>query len=176
MKKIASTFVAILLFAVYTAIAQSNYSSIKNGNFNINGCSVAPVWQYAPLDAALGQNSVNSTSEYVHIFHASGVVVFERSKDGKGTGEISEVQIFYSASSDKNTPEKFYSGVLRIEKLSVNKTMTITTVRNQLKNYIESKSYLAHNYRFEKSGIYMYFEFNESETELVKICIGKDSN
>jgi hypothetical protein len=89
---------------------------------------------------------------------------------------LSEIQ-FYLAQGDTNrvTPTGFFVGKMHVENLKVTSAITPAELKNKLKDYIETNSYMEHSFRLSYKGLYIYFLFNKEETQLLKISVGKDT-
>lgn len=180
MKRIAPYLFSVLFsFFAVSAHCQniSVTANIKKGKFLFNGINISNEWKSAPLISKLG-SSYRLTDKYnkVYTFDNLGIVVFESKKDEVGTGNISEIQFHYKVTEDNNVvPQGTFSGKLQIEGLKASINVSYTTVKAKLKNYKISDSYMEHSYRLSYGGIYFYFRFNDTDTELYKVSIGKDN-
>jgi hypothetical protein len=64
---------------------------------------------------------------------------------------------------------------MQIEQAIISASITPDALKDQLKDYVESESYMPHNFRLAYKGIYLYFLFNDAETALLKVSVGKDA-
>jgi len=75
--------------------------------------------------------------------------------------------VFFST-PEKNsiTPEGIFTGSFKVENVKISPATPIEELRKKLKDYQESDSYIQHSYRFHNNGIYIFFQFNEDESQL----------
>ncbi|MCU0435766.1 MAG: hypothetical protein MUC87_20065 [Bacteroidia bacterium] len=168
--------VTLLSLAPGTGNVQS--ASISKKGFIYNKIKVSSNWAIAPLLAEMGvPDSVFSGFNKLHIYKKKGMVIFEKMINKNPSGTISEVQFYF----DRNSAENLYNlsgnydGALKTGKLKLQHNLTITEAKAKLKKWKLSDSYTPHSYRFSAYGVYMYLAFDESETHLVKVSVGKDS-
>jgi len=143
---------------------------IKNSEFKIDELSVSDNWYLPPLKNKLGTpekiiKGVNNTYTYTDL----GLVLFE------GVDSIlNEIQVFYNLQNPtKVTPYAVYRGVLKIDKLLIDESLTKELMLTSLIKWNPGPSFSPHLYRAEKDGIYLYFEFTADEKNLVKVSIGR---
>jgi len=172
----------MFLFSLTTLIGQPSAEKItaiiKGGKFTIDKAIVTDGWRQDAVSMALGINDRRRAGfNTTHSYDDYGIVLFETSKDNVGTGVLSEIQFFIST-GDTNavTPKGFFSGKLQIEKLKISPNLSWKTVKEKLKDFKQTESYMEHNYRLAYKGLYIYFQFDADETTLRKISIGKDKN
>lgn len=104
-----------------------------------------------------------------------GVVVFERKYNEKRNGELSEIQFYYQVDENNSVgATTTYKGILTIDKLEVRLELKSSEVFKKLRKWKREKAFGAGNYRLSKDKIYIYFQFNEEETKLMKLSIGED--
>lgn len=170
------SFVLVALHGT-TLSAQSVKATIKGGKFLFNGIEINSDWKSAPLISNLGSN-YRLVDKYnkVYTYDNLNVVVFESKKDEVGTGTISEIQFHFVVTEENNVVPKGtgFSGFLQIEKLVCSSNVTYKTLMKKLKKYSSSDSYMDHSYRLAYKGIYIYFQFNDTDTKLHKVSVGKD--
>ncbi len=182
MKKIIT---ALLLLTVFTAATYAQKAakkfaiSVQNGKLSLNNSNLSDKWLIAPAIKVLGpgareRDGYNKT----HSYDDYGVVLFESKVDTKPSGKLSEFQVYFSALDEESAvaTKGYYTGSCTIGSLKLQKDITADKVREYLTNigYTESDSYSAHNFRFAKGGLYIYFLFDEIEQRLIKISVGKD--
>ena len=63
---------------------------------------------------------------------------------------------------------------MKIEKLNISSKLSWKKVKEKLKAYQLSDTYIEHSYRLAYNGLYIYFEFNKEDSQLLKVSIGKD--
>lgn len=179
MKRTIIAFVAAVALFVSSGFSPNesgNSIIVKKGKFTINNVNVTPAWNLAPILAVLGEDArkrdgYNTTYTYDN----KGMVAFEPMKDKKQTGLISEFQTYFSIPEPNNvTPSKGFVGTIKIDKLVVTAALTPAVMMKKLKGWNKTDSYLSHSYRMASKGLYIYFQFNDDETSLVKISIGPD--
>ena len=149
---------------------------IKGGKFSIAKTNVTESWRQDAVSMELGINDRRRAGMNVtHTYDDFGIVLFEKTQNKVASGELSEVQ-FYIAQGDTNavSPKGFFVGKLKIEKLKISSDLSWQDVKEKLKDYKQTDSYIEHNYRLSNKGLYIYFQFNKEETTLLKISVGKD--
>ncbi len=179
MKRFFAAIICILFVSVVIAqpVANKINVNIKAGKFNINNAKVTNGWKIAPVTAALGtderkRDGFNTTHSYDNF----GIVLFEKNVEKVPSGIISEVQFWFSAGeTNAVTPSGLFTGRMLIEKLKVTRDLTSEVLKEKLADYTNTDSYMEHNYRLANKGLYIYFQFNEDETRLIKVSIGADT-
>jgi hypothetical protein len=63
---------------------------------------------------------------------------------------------------------------MKIEKLKISSNFSWQEVKDKLKAYKQSDTYMQHSYCLAYNGLYIYFQFNKGETQLLKISVGND--
>jgi hypothetical protein len=149
---------------------------IKAGKCKVNKVDISTEWKLAPVAATF--TSTDRTRDGFNITHSydeDGMVFFERKDSGNASGILSELQ-FYTGQVEANkvTPAKLFTGRIKIESLLISSHISWQELKGALKNYTESTSYLEHNYRLAYRGLYLYFQFDQEDTTLLKISVGKD--
>jgi len=175
-------FLALLLFpALQSLIAQKDPGDInviiKSGEINLGKKNnVADDWSVQDGVNYLGDGArVRDGFNKTHTYDNMGVVLFEGMVDKKASGKISEMQIHFSIPEPNDvTPKTGFTGTLKIEKLTITSSTSLETLKSKLKGYTESESYLEHSHRLAKDGVYFYFQFDKTDTRLVKVSFGQD--
>ncbi|MBP6022961.1 DUF7738 domain-containing protein [Ferruginibacter sp.] len=170
----AFLFTCVLSFAQPSAKKISVV--IKDGKFSIAKTNVTESWRQDAVSIELGINDRRRAGMNItHTYDDFGIVLFEKTQNKVGSGELSEVQ-FYIAQGDTNavSPKGFFVGKMKIEKLKISSDLSWQNVKEKLKDYKQTDSYIEHNYRLSNKGLYIYFQFNKEETTLLKISVGKD--
>lgn len=170
------SFFLLSLLSFVAVVAKPISVKVKNGKFSINSVNVSQTWKSASLLNSLGPTyKVFIGANKVYTYSDLGIVVFESKDKEEGSGYISEIQ-FYLQLPEANsvTPTSPYTGNITIEKLAVINVLSWEQVKDKLKKYRHTQSVLSNNYRLAYKGLYMYFQFNETETQLIKLSIGKD--
>jgi hypothetical protein len=150
---------------------------IKKGAVNMGKKNnVAGDWTLTKAVKYLGTSArIRDGYNRTHTYDEIGVVLFESTNNKVPSGNISEIQVHFSMPERNDVvPSSGFTGSLTVDKLSINSSTTLASIRKKLKGYSESKSYIDHSYRLAKNGIYFYFQFDASETRLVKVSFGKD--
>ncbi len=173
---------ALLIFpAVQFLSAQMNaadvYVLIKSGEVNLGKKNnVADDWNVQDGVNYLGSGAraregYNKTYTYDNM----GIVLFESMTEKVPSGKISEVQVHFSI-PEKNdvVPKNGFTGKLAIENLRVTSTTSLATIKEKLKGYKDTDSYMEHSYRLAKDGLYIYFQYDKTDTQLVKVSVGQD--
>ncbi|MBS1512676.1 MAG: hypothetical protein JST86_17660 [Bacteroidetes bacterium] len=172
-------FIQYILFAALAMAQQAPEKinvKIKEGKFTINKFAVTPNWSVADGQANLGKaERIRPGYNVTHTYDQLGIVLFERAPDKKASGEISEIQ-FYTGQPDSTNirPTGLFTGKIKIEKLSISNNLTYEALKKGLKKYTEKDSYIEHSHRLSYNGLYIYFQFDATETHLLKVSIGVD--
>ena len=153
------------------------YVLIKNGEVNLGkNNNIADDWKIQDgLDylgsGARARDGYNKTYTYDNM----GVVLFESLVEKIPSGKISEVQVHFSMPEANNVvPKNGFTGKLAIENLRITSTTSLATIKEKLKGYKDTDSYMEHSYRLAKDGLYIYFMYDKTDTQLVKVSVGQD--
>lgn len=175
-------FFALLLFpALQSLIAQKDPSdlsvTIKSGEINLGKKNnVADDWSVQDGLSYFGSD-VRSRDGYnkTHTYDTKGVVLFEKIIDSVPSGKISEMQIHFSIPEPNNvTPKSGFTGKLAIENLRVTSSTSLAIIKEKLTGYTETESYIEHSHRLAKDGLYIYFQYDKTDTQLIKVSVGQD--
>ena len=173
-------FLPALIFSFFSLLAQpESYNlegSIKKGKLTLNKITINKTWKLQPCLKFLGVDRDRKRDGYniTHTYDDYGIVFFERKRDEKATDTISEVQFYFSEPERNNvTPTGYFIGNFTIDKMKISDVMTPADLKN-LDGYTQTDSYMEHNFRYAKDGLYIYFLFSTDETRLQKMSIGKD--
>lgn len=174
MKKIA--LLACLFFLAGFASAQT--VAINKKGFFIDKKNVLPGWLLSTCQSALGTGSRDREGyNYTHTYDNKGVVLFESLSNKVRSGNVNEVQFHYNVPEPNEvTPKGTFTGSITVEKLKASKYTTYEDVKKALKKWTLGDSYMEHNYRYNNDKVYIYFQFNDAETELQKISVGPQKN
>jgi hypothetical protein len=182
MKKLISILLLLAVIApgLHAQVPAKNIAlSIQNGKFTINKINLSDKWLTAPAIKVLGvaprqKDGFNKT----HTYDKYGIVVFEKKADNTPSGKLSEFQVYFSELDEASTVSAtgYFSGSFNIGSIKLSKNITADDLRAKLEQdgYTESDSYMPHNFRFAKDGLYIYFLFDEIEQRLIKVSVGKD--
>jgi hypothetical protein len=150
---------------------------IKKGVMKINGVNVTADWSLSNFKKALGEpDRTRDGYNKTHTYDKKSIVLFEKMSDKKPSGTVSEAQFYFHVAESNNvTPDgPAFSGTIKVDKLVVSRNLSATTMLAKLKKWEKTDSYIEHSYRMASKGIYIYFQFNDSEDKLVKISVGPD--
>lgn len=168
---------ALLLMMSFITPDGKDSLSVKKGTITINGVKFTPGWDLSTATMALGvpdrsRDGYNKT----HTYDTKGIVLFEKMSDKTPSGKVSEIQYYVSMAPEPNnvTPKGYCTTPIKIDKLSVTSNLSATEMMKKLKGWTKTDSYMEHNYRMASKGLYVYFLFNDSETQLIKISVGPD--
>jgi len=175
-------FLALLLFtALQSLIAQKDPGdvnvTVKNGEISLGkNKNIADDWNVQDGLSYLGEGArVRGGFNKTRTYDNMGVVIFEGMVDSMPTGKISEMQIHFSIPEPNNvTPKTGFTGTLEIEKLTINSSTSFETLKNKLEGYKETESYLEHSHRLAKDGLYIYFQYDKTDNQLIKVSFGQD--
>ena len=172
--------ISLILLVVTSAFSIKRTQSkktftVKNGKVAINKKTITPNWLLSDCKSALGEPSKTKQGyNNTHTYDDLGIVLFESAKDKVGSGIVSEIQYYFSSPPEPNsvTPNGFFTGVVKVDKLTVTSALSATVMLNKLSKWQKTDSYMEHNYRMANSGLYIYFQFNSDETKLIKMSVG----
>ena len=175
-------FLALLLFpALQSLIAQKDPGdvsvTIKSGEINLGKKNnLADDWNVQDGIKYLGNGArVRDGYNKTYTYDDMGVVLFESLVEKVPSGKISEVQVHFSMPEANNVvPKNGFTGKLAIENLRVTSSTSIATIKEKLKDYKDTESYTEHSYRLAKDGLYIYFMYDKTDTQLVKVSVGQD--
>jgi len=179
MKKLAIFVSALLVFsAAFSQVDNPSKlsGSIVRGKFSFENVVITNGWKVSPvLNVLGGAERIKDGYNRTHSYDNYGLVLFEKVRNNNSTDSLSEFQVYFS-SMEKNSisPEGFFPGTFKVENLTITSDLSAAELRRKLKTYHESESYLPHSYRLSSNGIYIYFQFDDSDTRLQKISIGPD--
>ena len=150
---------------------------IKKGKISIDKQVVNDTWALTSFTAKLGEAD-RAAGEYnkVHTYDKKNICLFEGIENGNPTGVVKEFQIHFKVETvTSNTPTgETFTGTFKVDKLVVTKYLTPDEMKKKLTKWSVTDSYIEHSYRMASKGIYIYFQFNDSETMLLKCSIGPD--
>src|SRR6478736_2900338 len=153
------------------------YVLIKSGEINFGkNNNIADDWKVQDgLDylgsGARAREGYNKTYTYDNM----GVVLFESLVEKVPSGKISEIQVHFSIPETNDVvPKNGFTGKLAIENLRITSSTPLATIKEKLKGYAETESYMEHSHRLAKDGLYIYFQYDKTDTQLVKVSIGQD--
>lgn len=180
MKKILLSLLILSCSVLYTRAqvnAQTMNVVVKNGEVFINKVSLSKTWSLKNMINLLGnQSRERSGHNRTYTYDEYGIVLFEPAPNKEPSGNISEFQTYFSEPVTKSevAPKDYFKGTFTIDGVTITRSADINKLRVDLNNYNESDSYMEHNYRLARNGLYFYFLFNDAETRLIKVSIGKD--
>lgn len=168
----------LLFLSSFTPLDKENIK-VSKGKLKINNIQLTPDWNLDQFIKALGVPSkVRDGYNKTHTYHSKGLVLFEPMKDEKPSGKISEIQCYLSPAPQPNnvTPDGICIIPIKIDNLELSSTLSSSVMRAKLKKWQKTDSYIEHSYRMASKGLYIYFQFNDAEDQLIKISIGPDKN
>lgn len=181
MKRILALFTLIAFVAGASSFMtpagdSSTVVKIKKGKFFINGSHINSGWGLGICKTALGEpDRVRDGYNKTHTYDSKSVVLFEPMKDKTPSGTVSEIQFYFYVPEPNNvTPNGQFGGSIKVDKLVVTKNLSAKTMLSKLKSWSKTDSYIEHSYRMASKGLYIYFQFNDNEDQLVKISVGPD--
>lgn len=164
-----------LLFTV-SVFAQTPTTKLKKGSVKLNNINVTKTWKLAKFQEAIGKSQRDRDGyNKTYTYDAFGIVLFESKNDQKEpSGDVSEFQFYFSVPEPNAvTPNAVYTKNIKIDKLIVNAELTAEKMKKTLKKWTSTESYMEHAYRMQYKLIYVYFQFDQTESKLIKISIGK---
>ena len=179
MKHILSTILFFFFVASMAAQSAAQKIAVKvtAGKFTINKVEVTTGWKQDAVSVALkGNDRRRAGFNTTHSYDAFGIVLFEKNNDKLPSGILSEVQFYFGAMDSNNVkPTGLFVGKLQVEKLKITSALTPDEMKAALKDYLVTDSYMEHNFRLVYKGLYIYFLFNNEDTQLLKISVGPDA-
>jgi hypothetical protein len=165
-----------ILFS-FLVIAQNSSAisegSLANGKFVLNKKEISKDWKLLTAITVLKKaNRINEgPANKVYLYDKYGIVLYEGKKNGKPTGIISEVNIYFSIKeSNQLTPYNLFPGNFEIE----NTKITKDSKGEDISKILENKGYKKKgNYWYVKNGIYIILMVSDNGL-LQNISIGKD--
>jgi hypothetical protein len=172
-----STFIAILLCASFAAPASPEgiVIKIKKGNVTVQGAKITPGWSLSTFKSALDEpERTRDGYNKTHTYDKFSIVLFEPVRDKKPTGQVTEFQLHFSVPDPNEVTPKGdgFKGTFKVDKLTVTENLTPDEMMKKLKGWKKTDSYIEHSYRMAYKSVYIYFQFNDSETMLIKTSIG----
>ena len=173
-----------ILIACCTLFAFASFSNvkpescsiiIKKGTITVSGNKITPGWELSNFKIGLGDSDrTRDGYNKTHTYDNLGIVLFEPMVDKKPGGIISEFQIFFSVpeKNDVTPTGDCYKGSIKIDKFVVTKDLSSSVMLAKLKGWKKTESYTVHSYRMAKGELYIYFLFNNEETNLQKVSVG----
>ncbi|MEP6674641.1 MAG: hypothetical protein ABJA78_05785 [Ferruginibacter sp.] len=171
----------IIFFCNVTAVSAQYASAkpmviVKEGNFSINNITVSDQWPFDPLKELFHSAGRHKGGLNVrHIYDSLGIVLLEERNDTTPSGTISEAHIYFQLKKDNDvTPSHVFTGSFKVENMEVSSKLSKADISSQLKDYTEAPHYIPHTFRFSYKGIYLYFHFNNTDTQVTEVSIGPD--
>lgn len=164
-------------FSSFSSTDTDTIVTVKKGHLLINGVDITSDWSLAKCKKALGEpDRTRDGYNKTHTYDKKSIVLFEPMEDKKPSGRVSEVQVYFHVAEANNvTPNgDGFSGTAKVDKLKVTIGLGATEMLSTLKKWKKTDSYIENSYRMASKGLYIYFQFNQSETSMVKISIGPD--
>jgi hypothetical protein len=164
---------SVTLFAQKAALP---IVKLKKGNVKLNKTIVTKDWKLSGFTNTLGKpERERDGANKTHTYDKYGIVLFEPKNDKKEpSGTISEFQFYFSVPEPNVvTPTGVYTNNIKIDKLIVNAGLTSEKMKKALKKWTSTESYLEHSFRMQYKLIYVYFQFDQTETKLIKLSVGK---
>jgi hypothetical protein len=164
----------LVVFNSLIVVAQTSSGfdgSVSEGKLIINKTEISKDWKFSTLTSALGKaDRFTDGANRVYLYDKRGTVVYEMKKNGKLTGTINELGIYFSIKqSNVLVPYNTYSGSFNIEGVSITKGTKWEDISNALK----SKGYKKRgDYQYAKNGTYLIFRFLEGGL-LESLSLGK---
>ena len=182
MKKLLLLFplsLILLLASSFNTAGSSDVTvSVNNGSFKINTDDIISTdWSLEKMQDALGKADRDRDGYNItHTYDNLSIVLFESKEGDNGSGRVSEVQFYYKVKEANNvTPTgSGFSGQLIIDGAEIVPKLTPKKMMKKLKNWKKTDSYMEHSYRMASAGLYIYFQFDDSEKSLLKVSIGPD--
>lgn len=175
--------VLTLLSACFAFFAFSSFSTIapkgivikiKKGTITLQGSKIVPGWSLNSFNTALGEpDRSNEGYNNTYTYDKLSVVLFEKQKNGQGSGIVSEFQLHYKVSDPNNVTPKGngFKGLLKVDKLVVTSSLTPALMLSKLKKWKKTDCYIEHSYCMTNGPLCIYFHFNKNETALEKVSI-----
>jgi hypothetical protein len=165
---------SLLVFNSFTMVAQTSSTvdaSISDGKVVINKTEISGDWKLTTLRNALGNaDRFIDGANRVYMYDKRGAVVYEMKKNGKVTGNVGELGIYFSIKqSNVLVPYNTYVGSFNLEGINVAKGTKWEDISQTLK----SKGYKKRgDYQYAKNGTYLIFRFLDNG-QLESLSLGK---
>jgi hypothetical protein len=179
-KSISVLLIAACSFSLLSFVSPASSGPaivVKKGTFSIDKKAVNVDWALSNFKAALGEpDRAGGTYNKVHVYDKKCISVFEGYNNTEPSGIVKEMKIFYKVVDEGEyvpTGDGF-TGTIKVDKLLLTKDLTPDVMKTKLKKWKETDSFMDHCFRMSDGRLYIYFQFNESETELVKVSIGPE--
>lgn len=164
----------ILLGSIFIQIGPGDESAepgmiINNGSFTINGTSITPDWKYSSFITCLGKpERVDPEAPAIDAYDSNGLMLWRERMDTA----VTQLKIQFVADpeySHHRYTTGFYTGILKIEGISISSTTTLTELKTELPQYKIEKKY-GGNYGTYKE-IHLFAFYDASEAQLQTLCI-----
>jgi hypothetical protein len=172
----------VVLFAALCIAASPKPEELKviitPGEFSVDKAKVTVKedWKIETFRDVLGSGREQMGYNKTHSYDELGIVLFELLADSAPTGKVSEVQVYFPGyPTNSVAPKNYFKGTVNLDGLKISATAKVTPdkVRKALKAWKNTDSYMDHNFRFEKRGMYLYTQFNDADNAITKLSIGK---
>jgi hypothetical protein len=166
-------FVLIVLnpLIVFGQTSSRVETSILDGKLVINKTEISRDWKLTTVTKALGNaDRFTDGTNRVYMYDKHGAVAYEMKKNGKLTGTVGELGIYFSIKqSNVLVPYNAYVGSFSIEGVNVTKATKWEDISQALK----SKGYKKRgDYQYAKNGTYLIFRFLDNG-QLETLSLGK---
>ncbi|CAN5290557.1 hypothetical protein BH09BAC5_BH09BAC5_22840 [soil metagenome] len=179
-EKITSFRLVAVIFAGLTSFVSENAAlniKVSKGKVKIGKQYVVPNWSLSGFEKVLGKSGRERDGyNKTHTYDNYSLVLFEKSVDKVASGTVTEFQIYFKVDeSNEVTPNgNGFNGNLMVDKLKIDASLSASKMLSKLSKWKKTDSYIEHSYRMASNGLYIYFQFNDAETALLKISIGPD--
>jgi hypothetical protein len=182
MKKIVLLVFLSITFLPYGYTQKSKSKilvSVNAGEVKVGTIVMDTVWQADAITAQLNKLSTSAVAtgyNITHTYDSLGIVLFEKTNSDKTpSGIVTEMQFYLSLTDTTGIAANgVFTGILEIEKKRVTSNEPFAAIKKRLSKYKMENSYTEHTYRLAYKGVYIYFTYNNADTKLLKISIGKE--
>lgn len=178
MKTLFSPFATFVLLLVFFAFAPAlpPAVSIKKSNFKFGDVSVSSNWSIESFVKVLGQpDRQHNGYNKVHTYDNLGILLFEKMTNKVPSGTVIEIQFHYKViEPNELTPVGNFNGSIQVDKQILTTRLTPSEMKKNLRKWKEEKTYADNAYRMSNGIFYTYFQFDTSETSLVRVSVGKE--
>jgi len=168
-------FSALLVLLLAGICVSAQTISFGKKGLLINDMHISEKWQLSEFISALGKPERSTSSGYdkIHIYD-KGIVLFSINNNNPGES-VTELRVYFNLplAEDRINVQKTFSGKATFNKIKLSKSFTTDKMLKSLKGkdwvggvglgYVPNY----YNYNYTTGLMKVFFQFNESDTELI---------
>jgi len=167
-------FLVTASLLAFTPPTSKNAIKIKSGELNIGKVSFNFPWKLKDFEKALGHaDRIDPGYNNIHTYDKKGIILYENPV----SGYISDFNVYFGKDPDENQeflPKDYFNGSFTVEGFKITKKTSLEELRKELTKYQFEKSIIG-AWRGEYKNLYLYVQYNEDESEIYWISVGKKS-